>query len=71
MSTPSAHLIVEPSLCLQSWKISSSCLKVVLTDSCSVGSCSFGVPFERGKPKVFILHNVGHLPNTVYFKHSK
>ena len=54
--------------CLSSWnsfitpvvEIFSSCLQIVLINSCSVNSCDLGVPLEGGELKVFLHCHLGH-----------
>lgn len=44
-------------------KIFSASLQIILINSYSVNSCTFGVLLGRGKLRVFLFCHLGHLPS--------
>ena len=56
ISTSPTHCFVALSLHLYLYKIFSVSLQIILTDSCFVSSCNFGVPMCGGEFKVFLLY---------------
>ena len=60
VSTPPIHLIVVLSLCISLWLIFPASFQVVVIDSCSVNSCTFGVPMGGGELWIFVFRQLDH-----------